>query len=93
MWLRLTRDPERNHLGFWRRVSESADEWPAVARELDRLLKAIPPSDRPAIDSASTYWPNGWEYWGPGVPKPIMSLVLSGEVERAAMSTECRPLE
>lgn len=84
LWLRLTRDPERNALAFWSAASESNRDWRAVAIALDGRLADVPANERSAIYSATTFFPTGWDFWGPCVPAPIATEVLSGEIEEAA---------
>lgn len=55
MWLRLTRDPQRNSLGFWSEKEPAAGDWMTVAGELDGRLRDVPVDSRPAIDRACTY--------------------------------------
>jgi len=75
IWLRLTRDPQRNNLAFWSGRESALAEWTAIAAELDRRLRDVAVDDRPAIDRACEYWPEGWDFWGPEVPAPIRDVV------------------
>src|SRR3954465_10618656 len=52
IWLRLTRDPQRNNLAFWSEKKSALTEWTAIAAELARRLREVAVDDRPAIDTA-----------------------------------------
>lgn len=93
LWLRLTRDPQRNSLGFWSAAGGSDRDWRSIAEALEGRLADVPADDRPAIDNAATYFPPGWDFWGPQVPAPIQVEVLSGEIEKAAKGTPISEIE
>lgn len=74
-WLRL--NSSGRLLAFWssREGDPKALSFSAVVDILRDHLVAFHEGRLSSLDDAIEFWPGGWEYWGRGIPAPLLDLV------------------
>src|SRR3990172_6105983 len=88
-WIRLSSLRPARLLTFW--SSKGGAAW-SVDRVLDELKQrlAAPAKDTLSVLDAIEWWPEGWDYWGAGVPQPLLDYLTSTEYENEVVAFPAR---
>jgi len=82
-WIRLSAIEPARLLTFWSSTEGADISLDRVLGELAERLRLVA-AGKCALLDAIEWWPEGWEYWGAGVPQPLLQYLSSIEYQDEA---------